>query len=45
MTTLKSRQRGHGDYGFLIYLLWGAPWIAGALALGIVGLIAWLVFR
>lgn len=45
MKSLKSRQRGHGDYGFLIYLLWASPWIAGAIVLGIVGLIAWFIFR
>ncbi|MES3041795.1 MAG: hypothetical protein V4730_11690 [Pseudomonadota bacterium] len=45
MKNLKSRQRGHGNYGFLLFLLWYAPWIAGALVLGVLGLIAWLMFR
>lgn len=45
MSALKSRQRGHGDYGLLLWLITATPWILGAAALTFVGLIVWAIVR
>ena len=45
MTARRSRQLGHGSYGFLNVLFAAAPWIAGALGVGFLVLLGWAVWR
>jgi len=42
MTTSKSRQRGHGDYGFLLWLIASIPYAIGIIAvLAVIALLYW----
>lgn len=45
MKTLKSRQRGHGSYGFLIGLIAAIPYILAVAAVAAVVAIIWWVRR
>ncbi len=38
---LKSRQRGHGDYG----LIMAVPYILGGIGLAVIGGLIWVVWR
>lgn len=45
MKALKSRQRGHGSYGILTFLIPAMPWIVGLLGVGFLALLGWAVWR
>lgn len=45
MTARKSRQRGHGSWGFLGWLITWMPWVLGGLGAVFVALIVWAFWR
>jgi hypothetical protein len=40
-TNLKHRQRGHGDYRLIMWIIYSLPYIAAAL----IALLAWALWR
>lgn len=42
MKTLKSRQRGHGDYRLVFWILSALPYIVGVIVLAVAGLAYYL---